>query len=305
VPIAATSPPANDQGWIYDLLQWAGVDPSTAHHIQSAVIRPLTILVIAILAVLALWLGNRAIKHWIGGAARKAAGRADSPRAVARADTITSLLSSIWRVVVITTAFFVVLGTLGINLTPLLAGATVIGATIGFGAQSLVRDLLAGFLLIMEGQFDIGDTLVVGDTTGTVEDLSLRVTQLRGTDGSVWFVPNGEIRKLSNITRGWAQVSVDTVVPAATDVDTILHAARGGAQAVVMDPEFADDLIATPEVLGIVAADADTITARVSARVPAGRRDALERALRLEIARRLRAEGVFAGADAGPATRDH
>jgi moderate conductance mechanosensitive channel len=300
VPIAATSPPSSDQGWIYDLLRWAGVDPSTSRHVQSALVRPLTIIFIVILALVALWLGHRAVKHWIGGAARKAAGRADSPRAVARAATITSLLSSIWTAVVLITAFFIILGTLGINLTPLLAGATVIGATIGFGAQTLVRDFLAGFLLIVEGQYDIGDTLVVGDTTGTVEDLSLRVTQLRGPDGSMWFVPNGEIRKLSNLTRGWAQVSVDAVVPARTDVDTVLNAARAAGDDLASSEEFAGDLIRPPEVLGIVATDAETITARISARVPAGRRDAVERALRGELARRLRDEGVFAGVETDP-----
>ena len=77
----------------------------------------------------------------------------------------------------------------------------MVGATIGFGAQSMVRDLLAGFLLIIEDQFDIGDTLTVGTTTGTVEDLSLRVTRLRGIDGTIWFVPNGEIRTLANTSR--------------------------------------------------------------------------------------------------------
>jgi len=273
VPLADTSPPPLESGWIYDLLRWAGVSAATAHHVQ--------------------W----AINHWFGAAAKRAAGRADSPRAVTRASTITALLSSVWRVVVVTVAFFVVLGTLGIDLTPLLASATVIGATIGFGAQSVVRDVLAGFLLMMEGQYDIGDLLVIGDTTGTVEDLSLRVTRLRGADGSMWFVPNGEIRKLSNRTRGWAQVFVDVVVPAPTDVDLVLDAARRGGEEVAADPAFATELIHGPEVLGIVAADAETLTARVAVRVPNTRRDAIDRALRATISRCLREEGVFAGGD--------
>jgi small conductance mechanosensitive channel len=301
VPLADTSPPPLESGWIYDLLRWAGVSAATAHHVQSALQRPLAILVIAVFALLALWLGNRAIKHWFGAAARKAAGRADSPRAMTRASTITALLSSIWRALVLTVAFFIVLGTLGINLTPLLASATVIGATIGFGAQSVVRDVLAGFLLMVEGQYDIGDVLVIGDTTGTVEDLSLRVTRLRGADGSMWFVPNGEIRKLSNRTRGWAQVFVDVVVPAPTDVDVVLDAARAGGEEVAADPAFAHELIGEPEVLGVVAADAETLTARVSVRVPNARRDAVDRAVRAAVARRLRAAGVFDVVVAGPA----
>jgi moderate conductance mechanosensitive channel len=300
MPLAATSAPAGDQGWIYEVLRWAGVDPVTAHHVQSVLVRPLTVVLIVVLALLALWLGQRAIRHWIGGAARRAAQHAESPRATARASTITALLSSIWRVVVVTVAFFVALATFGINLTPLLAGATVVGATIGFGAQSIVRDLLAGFLIIIEGQYDIGDALVVGDTRGTVEDLSLRVTRLRGLDGSMWFVPNGEIRKLSNITRGWAEVTVDAVVPAGCDVDTVLDAARAAGRTLETESGFDHALLEPPHVLGIVGADADTLTARIQVRVPPARRDEASRLLREALARNLRAEGVFAGSDQGP-----
>jgi len=96
VPLAATSAPTSDQGWIYELLRWMGVSPDTAHHVQSVLVRPLTVVAIVILGVVALWLGDRAIRRWIGGAARKAAERADSPRGAARATTITTMLSSIW-----------------------------------------------------------------------------------------------------------------------------------------------------------------------------------------------------------------
>ena len=156
------------------------------------------------------------------------------------------------------------LGTIGINLTPLLAGATVVGATIGFGAQSMVRDLLAGFLLIIEDQFDIGDTLTVGTTSGTVEDLSLRVTRLRGVDGTVWFVPNGEIRTLANLSRGWAEAMVDVPVPAVADVDDVLGAvARRRRCAVAGDRRYAAACLAPPRMWGVVAIGADTITSRV------------------------------------------
>ena len=209
----ATSPIVVDDGWLYDVLRWAGVDPSTAAHWQQVVIKPLTVVLVVLVAVLIAWLGSRIIRRWVGAAAHKAVAHADSPRASARALTLTSLLANVWRAVIGVIAFFVVLGTIGLNLTPLLAGATVIGATIGFGAQSMVRDLLAGVLLTVEGQFDIGDTIMVGDTSGKVEDLTLRVTRLRSDDGTVWFVPNGEIRKLANSSRGWAQATVDVPVP--------------------------------------------------------------------------------------------
>ena len=290
----ATSPP--DQGWLYQVLQWAGVDQTTAAHWQQVVIKPLTVVAVVVVAVLVGWLGNRVIRRWIGAAARKAVSRADSPRAEARAATLTALLANVWRAMVGTVAFFVALGVIGLNLTPLLAGATVIGATLGFGAQSMVRDLLAGFLLTVEGQFDIGDTVMVGDTTGTVEDLTLRVTRLRSYDGTVWFVPNGEIRKLANASRGWALAAVDLPVPTRADAEVVLRTVREAAEAVAADPRHAAACLEPPRVWGVVAADADTFTSRVTLRTSSQARDAVARALREEAVRRLRAAGAFADA---------
>jgi small conductance mechanosensitive channel len=297
----ATSPSVTDQGWLFDVLRWAGVDPSTAAHWQQVVIKPLTVLIVILVAVLVGRLGNRIIRRWVGAAAHKAVSRAESPRAAARALTLTSLLANVWRAVIGTIAFFVVLGTIGLNLTPLLAGATVIGATLGFGAQSMVRDLLAGLLLTVEGQFDIGDTIWVGDTTGKVEDLTLRVTRLRADDGTVWYVPNGEIRKLANSSRGWAQATVDVPVPVAADMDTVLDVVRDAAHAVTNDPRYAPLVLDPPRLWGVVAASLDSFTCRVSVRTSTTERERLARALREEIGRRLQAAGVFAAAAPGTA----
>jgi len=294
VLIGATSPSVADQGWLYDVLRWAGVDPSTAAHWQQVVIKPLTVLIVIVVAVLIGRLGNRIIRRWVGAAAHKAVSRAESPRAAARALTLTSLLANVWRGVIGTIAFFVVLGTIGLNLTPLLAGATVIGATLGFGAQSMVRDLLAGLLLTVEGQFDIGDTIWVGDTTGTVEDLTLRVTRLRSDDGTVWYVPNGEIRKLANSSRGWAQATIDVPVPVSADLGTVLDTVRTAADAVAHDPQYAALCLDPPRLWGVVAAAVDTFTCRVSVRTSTTEREHVARILREEIGRRLQAADVFA-----------
>jgi small-conductance mechanosensitive channel len=290
----ATSPLIAAQGWLYDLLVWIGVDHATARHFQNVVVKPVGVVVILLVATVIGWFGSRIIRRWIGAVARRAAGRADSPRAAARAVTITAMVANIWRVVVGVVAVFVALGTLGINLTPLLAGATVVGATIGFGAQSMVRDLLAGFLLIIEDQFDIGDTLVVGTTSGTVEDLSLRVTRLRGADGTIWFVPNGEIRTLANTSRGWAEAMIDIPVPAAANVDDVLAAVADAAETVAADDRYAASCLAPPRLWGVVAADAETLTCRVSIRTLTAERERIARALREEVARRLHALAVFA-----------
>ena len=296
----AISPLLASQGWLYDLLIWTGVSRTTAGHLQDVILKPVTVVLIFLVAMAVGWFGSRLIRRWIGAVARRAAGRTDSPRAAARAVTITAMVANVWRVVFGVIAFFVALGTIGINLTPLLAGATVIGATIGFGAQSMVRDLLAGFLLIIEDQFDIGDSLTVGTTSGTVEDLSLRVTRLRSVDGTVWFVPNGEIRVLANLSRGWAEAMVDVPVPATADVDVVLGAVAEAADTVAADPRYAGSCLAPPRVWGVVASDAVTLTARVSVRTATAERERIGRALREELARRLHALGVFIPVGAPP-----
>jgi len=300
VPLAATSTLVVDQGWLYDVLRWAGVSQPTAEHWQGVVIKPVTVLVVIWVAIVIGWLGSRIIRRWVGAAAHKAVARADSPRAAARALTLTSLLANVWRGVVSAIAFFVILGTVGLNLTPLLAGATVIGATLGFGAQSMVRDLLAGVLLTVEGQFDIGDTIAVGDTSGTVEDVTLRVTRLRSDDGTVWYVPNGEIRKLANSSRGWAQATVEVPVPIAAGVDTVLDAIQTAADAVSGDPRYAAMCVEPPRVWGVVATAADTFTCRVSVRTSTTDRERVARILRHEIALRLQAAGAFATTGTAP-----
>jgi moderate conductance mechanosensitive channel len=269
------------------------VDAATAHHVQVVVGKPLAVVIILVGALIVSRVGARAIRLWIGNAARRAASRRDSPRAETRAQALTAVAASIWKGVVWFASVLTVLSTLGINLTPFVAGATVIGATIGFGAQSMVRDLLSGFLLVVEDQFGIGDTIVVGDTTGTVEDLTLRVTRLRAPDGTVWFVPNGEIRKLANTSRGWGRATVEVAVPAAADVDEVLTAVKEAARTVSVDPTYAGSVLEAPRAWGVVAADADTFTTRVSVKVPHGERDRVERAIREEAARRLHAAGVF------------
>ena len=277
---------------MYDLLRWAGVDDTTAAHVQQVLLRPVSVVLVVVVALLAAWLGNRFIRHWIGGAVRRAAIRADSPRAERRAVTLTTMLANIWRVVVAFIAFFIVLGVMGINLTPILAGATIVGATIGFGAQSVVKDFLSGFLLTVEGQYDIGDTVRVGNTTGVVEDLSLRVTRLRAPDGGVWYVPNGDIRLLGNTVRGWGRATVDIAVPLTTDVDHLLDVLGQSAEAVRANPAFTNAFMEAPVVWGLVDATVDSMTGRVTVRAPFDQREPLERAIRDEVFRRLETQGA-------------
>ena len=135
--------------------------------------------------------------------ANQAANRSGSTRAGARVATMSGVVANVWRFFVFVVAGAIVLGMLGINLTPLLASATIIGATLGFGAQQIVRDYFSGILMTMEDQYNVGDSVTVGGRcTGVVEEVTMRLTRFRGADGTIFIIPNGDIRLIGNLSRG-------------------------------------------------------------------------------------------------------
>ena len=202
---------------------------------------PLKILAILVLASVANWVGRRAVKRSLtklhSGAVRERMGamRKRTPaalletgetsvRAEQRIDALSSVLRSVLSFVIWLTALLMCLGEVGIDLAPLLAGAGVLGVAIGFGSQSLVRDFLSGTFILVEDQFGVGDIVDVGEATGTVEAVSLRTTRLRAIDGTVWHVPNGEIRRVGNMSQHWSRALLDIDVAYGTDVG---HAREG------------------------------------------------------------------------------
>ena len=132
---------------------------------------------------------------------------------------MSGVVANVWRFFVFVVAGAIVLGMLGINLTPLLASATIIGATLGFGAQQIVRDYFSGILMTMEDQYNVGDSVTVGGVTGVVEDVTMRLTRFRGVDGTIYVIPNGDIRLIGNLSRGWARAVVDLTLPGAAAAD--------------------------------------------------------------------------------------
>jgi small-conductance mechanosensitive channel len=186
----------NAQGWLYELLRLAGLQPERASEVQGLLVKPVAVVVVLVVGFVVARLGARVVGRVVAGAARRTATRTAPARAEARATTLAALAGHVFRGVVLVVAVLAALQAAGLDLTPVVAGATVVGAALAFGAQSLVRDLLAGFLLSVEDQFGIGDVITVGETTGLVEAMTLRVTTLRGEDGALVFVPNGEIRVL-------------------------------------------------------------------------------------------------------------
>ncbi|MFO0561775.1 MAG: mechanosensitive ion channel family protein [Polyangiales bacterium] len=126
-----------------------------------------------------------------------------------RVETLTRVVTSLTRAAVISLAIVMVLGELGMEIKPLLAGAGIAGIAVGFGAQSIVKDFFAGFFILLEDQYDVGDTVTIGSVTGTVEQMTLRVTVLRDANGTAYFIPNSSITQVANKTHGWARAAVD------------------------------------------------------------------------------------------------
>jgi moderate conductance mechanosensitive channel len=285
-----------DTRWFYRLLVKSGVSPSVAETVVDLVIRPLELVIVIVIGIVVAYVGAHLIRNHLSKVAQRAANRSDSVRASARAATMMALIANLWRVFVLVVVVIILLGMLGINLTPLLASATVIGATIGFGAQTLVRDYLSGFLLTFEDQFGIGDSVEVIGISGVVEDISLRVTRVRGADGTLWYVPNGEIRKLANTSRGWAKAVVDVPVQP-TDAAGLTQAkaqVEAAAKELVSKHPYDRWVTSAPEIVGITQTDADACTLRVVVATHHGHRDAMERALREA------AIAALVGADAWP-----
>src|SRR5207248_10952926 len=185
---------------------------------------------ILVLAMAVSRLTTRAARRWTATLAQKS-----TFAAAARAQTLGGATASVVRIIVWTFAGLFVLGELGLNLGPLIAGASIVGVALGFGAQTLVKDFLAGFFILVEDQYGVGDRITVAGAEGTVEDVNLRVTRLRAPDGAVWFVPNGEIRKVANTTLGWSRALVDLVLAPDADLVKALDVLNDDARAAAQD----------------------------------------------------------------------
>jgi small-conductance mechanosensitive channel len=289
-------------GWLYQLLTKCGVSPETARTVVDLVVRPVSILLVALLALIAARLGSRVIRRFLERIARQAGGRSGA-RAEARVATMAGLAANIWRFFVAVIAVAIILGMLGINLTPLLASATIIGATLGFGAQQIVRDYISGFLLTVEDQYSVGDSITVDGVDGVVEEVTLRLTRLRSADGGIYFVPNGDVRLVTNTSRGWAHAVVDLTLSGAVaaDLDHVREVVSAAAHRVAQLPAFADHCTESPHPVQLLEADATTLTLRVMLNTVPSQRDSLTRALREAALADLSAAALWPGDPAQPA----
>lgn len=211
---------------------------------------------------------HRSAQHSAGrtSAASRLIGHATglaNARAEQRTRTLGSLLRSTSGVVITVIVVLTAMSILGIPLTPLLASAGVGGIALAFGAQSLVKDYLTGIFMIVEDQFGVGDFITIGDISGTVQDVTLRVTRIQDGSGMIWYVRNGEVLKVGNLTQGHSTGTVDIPVSYDSDPETVLSVLRKVAEEIGEDPEFAESLVEPPSVLGISALAGATMTFQV------------------------------------------
>jgi len=212
--------------------------------------------------------------------------------------SLTQVLTWVAVVLIYSIAVFLVLSTLGIPVTGLVAPATVLGVGLGFGAQRVVGDILAGFFIITERQYGFGDVVSIavvggGDmASGTIEDVTLRITRMRSPNGEVVTVPNGQIVKVINLSRDWARAVVDVPVPTSSDVNRVNEILREVGAEAFRDPALRKLLLDPPSVMGVESLDLDQVNVRVVARTLPGKQFEVGRDLRARIVLAFRRQGM-------------
>jgi small conductance mechanosensitive channel len=237
--------------------------------------------------------GDNAVRRRMKAAVEFAPALRESEEVAARSgprtEAISTVLQSAAAFVIYLIAVFLVLAELGVNLAPLLAGAGVAGLAIGFGAQSLVKDVFSGIFILLEDQFAVGDIVDLGEATGVVENVSLRTTQLRAVDGVVWYVPNGEILRVGNMSQHWSRSLLDIEVA----YDTDLTAAKELLAQIARDYAAEDpDVLGEPEVWGVEALAASSVVIRLVVKTRPSEQWRISRELRERIKIGFDAAGV-------------
>lgn len=215
-----------------------------------------------------------------------------SERSTQRAESLGTVLRSISSLVIYSTAAIIAMGEFGISLGPLVAGAGIVGVAVGFGAQTLVKDFLSGIFMLIEDQYGVGDVIDVGEATGVVEEVNLRTTQIRDVDGTVWFVPNGEIRRIGNKSQQWARAVLDVEVAYDTDIDRASAVIKEVADGLWREQLQQATVLEEPEIWGVQELGASAIAIRVALKTEPGEQWATGREMRRRLKDAFDAEGI-------------
>jgi small conductance mechanosensitive channel len=214
-------------------------------------------------------------------------------RAEARIQTLTVVFRSIASIIVWFVAVVWILDVLGVALGPFIAGAGIAGVALGFGAQNVVRDFLAGFFLIVEDQFGVGDIVDLSpEVAGTVEKITLRSTRVRDVNGTVWHMPNGQIMRAGNKSQEWARALIDVEVTQDSDLDLVQRVIGETAAEMATDPAWSHEILESPEVWGVEALTAGVVTIRLVVKTRPASQFAVMRELRLRLKVALDEAGI-------------
>ncbi|GAB3943806.1 mechanosensitive ion channel [Micromonospora vulcania] len=274
-------------------------------------LKPLRVLLIVAVAMVARWALHRTINRLVrtttDGAVptmlrplreRVPTGPVDPTEFVPerrrqRAEAIGSVLRSMTTAFVFGIALLMILREFSFDLAPLLASAGIVGVALGFGAQSLVKDLIAGLFMLIEDQYGVGDTVDLGEATGVVESVGLRVTTVRDGRGVLWYIRNGEIIRVGNKSQGWALVVVDLPI-GFSGTEEATAVLRTAAASMSMDPELSPEIVEAPEVLGVEQMTVDGAVIRTVVKTTADGQFAVARELRRRLAEALENSGITA-----------
>ncbi|MFT4298433.1 MAG: mechanosensitive ion channel family protein [Aeromicrobium sp.] len=215
-----------------------------------------------------------------------------SERRKQRAKAMGDLLASIATLAIVAIAVVMILDQLGVNIAPLLTGAGILGVALGFGAQTLVKDFLAGVFMILEDQYGVGDSVDLGEAGGTVEAVGLRVTRLRDVNGTVWYVRNGEVLRVGNQSQNWARTVLDVTVGYEADLDQVQAILAEEAEALWRSERYQGVIIEEPEVWGVERFAKDGAVVRVVLKTAPLEQWAVARTMRQRIKVRFDEAGI-------------
>lgn len=280
----------------------------------------------AALILVAAWIGNRIVRRWLDGAVegwleRRAAAVAEareestevsglvdglreaalrrarivveqSERSSQRTRTLGAVLRSMASIAIYGLAVMMAMAEFDVNLGPLIAGAGIVGVAVGFGAQSLVKDFLSGVFMLLEDQYGVGDVIDAGDTVGVVEEVKLRTTQVRDINGTLWHIPNGEIRRVANMSQDWGQAVLDIEVAYDTDIGEAMAVIKQVADGMWREQLPNATIIAEPTIAGVQSFGESAIAIRLMAKTEPGEQFAAARELRGRLKEALDQAGI-------------
>lgn len=268
------------------------------------------VVIVVIACLLANWLLrvllSRSVNSFVKGVKRSqnvdstqelVAGPHLNARAVQRTRTLGTFGRNIINWVTAIVGFFLVLAQFDVNLTAVIASAGFVAAGLAFGAQNVVKDILNGVFMVFEDQMGIGDWITIDGVSGRVEDVGIRVTQVRGIDGTLWFVRNGEILTLGNASQGWGRALLDITVEADADLEEVERVTLSTAREVISAPEIARKVTGEPEVWGVESAYGDRATLRLVVRTRPEAHWSVQRALRSALVREFENAGIKLAAE--------